>query len=119
VIPGLYFYDNDAPALAKKLKPSYRGELEITDLHKAYLDRSLLHVEILGQDNTWLDTGTIDAMHDAATMVFEIEKRVGRRINVPEEVAWRMGFIDQYELLKQADKYLKSGYGDYLKRLLD
>ena len=119
VIPGLYFYDCDAPAIAKSLIPSARGELEITDLHNAYLERNLLQVEVLGQDKTWLDTGTIDAMHEAATMVFKIERDLGKKINVPEEVAWRLGLISDEDLEAQAAKYPKSGYGDYLIKLLN
>jgi glucose-1-phosphate thymidylyltransferase len=119
VIPGLYFYDKDAPEIAHQLKPSARGELEITDLHNLYLERGLLQVEVLGKDNTWLDTGTIDAMHQAANMVSKIEKNLGKRINVPEEIAWRMGYISDQDLVVQAERYLKSGYGDYLQRLLD
>jgi glucose-1-phosphate thymidylyltransferase len=119
VIPGLYFYDKEAPEIAHQLKPSARGELEITDLHNLYLERGLLQVEVLGKDNTWLDTGTIDAMHQAANMVAKLEKNLGKRINVPEEVAWRMGYISDQDLVAQAERYLKSGYGDYLQRLLD
>jgi len=119
VIPGLYFYDGDATAIAKSLIPSARGELEITDLHKAYLERNLLQVEILGQDKTWPDTGTIDAMHEAATIVFKIEKDLGKKINVPEEVAWRLGLISDEDLKVQAAKYPKSGYGDYLLNLFN
>lgn len=119
IIPGLYFYDSSAPELVRTLKPSSRGELEITDLHMLYLEREMLQVEVLDQSQTWLDTGTIDSMHEAARIVFEIEKTLGKKINVPEEVAWRMGFITEKQLRTQADKYLKSGYGDYLHRLLD
>ena len=119
IVPGLYFYDAAAPELAKTLKPSSRGELEITDLHMLYLDRGLLSVEVLDQSQTWLDTGTIDSMHEAAGIVFEIEKKLGKKINVPEEVAWRMGFITKEQLRTQADRYLMSGYGDYLHGLLD
>ena len=119
IVPGLYFYDSAAPELAKTLKPSSRGELEITDLHMLYLERGLLNVEVLDQSQTWLDTGTIDSMHEAAGIVFDIEKKLGKKINVPEEVAWRMGLITEQQLKAQADRYLKSGYGDYLHRLLD
>lgn len=119
IVPGLYFYDSAAPELAKTLKPSSRGELEITDLHMLYLERGLLNVEVLDQSQTWLDTGTIDSMHEAAGIVFDIEKKLGKKINVPEEVAWRMGFITEQQLKAQADRFLKSGYGDYLHRLLD
>ena len=119
IVPGLYFYDSSAPEIVKTLKPSARGELEITDLHMLYLEREMLQVEVLDQSQTWLDTGTIDSMHEAARIVFEIEKTLGKKINVPEEVAWRMGFITEQQLRIEADKYLKSGYGDYLHRLLD
>ena len=119
VIPGLYFYDGDAPSIAKSLTPSSRGELEITDLHRTYLERNLLQVEVLGQDKTWLDTGTIDAMHQASTIVFKIERELGKKINVPEEIAWRLGLISDEDLEAQAAKYPKSGYGDYLIKLLN
>jgi glucose-1-phosphate thymidylyltransferase len=118
-VPGLYFYDQDAPQMAHSLKPSARGELEITDLHNLYLHRGLLQVELLGKDNTWLDTGTIDAMHQAANMVSRIERDFGKKINVPEEVAWRLGYISDEDLENQAERYLKSGYGDYLNQLLN
>jgi glucose-1-phosphate thymidylyltransferase len=119
IVPGLYFYDSSAPELARSLKPSSRGELEITDLHMLYLERGDLHVETLERSQTWLDTGTIDSMHEAAVIVFDIEKKLGKKINVPEEIAWRLGLITEQQLRTQADKYLKSGYGDYLHRLLD
>jgi glucose-1-phosphate thymidylyltransferase len=119
VVPGLYFYDGEVSAIAKSLKPSARGELEITDLHSAYLERNLLQVEVLGKEKTWLDTGTIDSMHEAATMVFKIERDLGKKINVPEEVAWRLGLISDEELQVQAGRYPKSGYGDYLLKLLN
>jgi glucose-1-phosphate thymidylyltransferase len=119
IVPGLYFYDSAAPELAKTLKPSSRGELEITDLHMLYLDRGLLSVEVLDQSQTWLDTGTIDSLHEASRIVFDIEKKLGKKINVPEEVAWRMGYITDEGLLRQAANYTKSGYGEYLQRLLN
>lgn len=119
IVPGLYFYDKDASELAKSLKPSARGEFEITDLHMLYLQAGLLKVEVLDQAQTWLDTGTIDSMHQASGIVYEIEKKLGKKINVPEEVAWRMGFISNNQLREQARRYPKSGYGDYLNRLLD
>jgi glucose-1-phosphate thymidylyltransferase len=118
IVPGLYFYDAEAPALARTLETSPRGELEITDLHMLYLDRGLLQVEVLDQSQTWLDTGTIDSLHGAAEIVFGIEKKLGKKINVPEEIAWNMGFIDDEQLRVQAEKYMKSGYGDYLHSLL-
>jgi glucose-1-phosphate thymidylyltransferase len=118
VIPGLYFYDNQAVAIAKTLKPSKRGELEITDVHSVYLSSKQLNVEILDSTKTWLDTGTIDSLHIAADGVRKIEKEIGRKINVPEEVAWRLGLINDIQLLAEAEKYGKSGYGDYLRALL-
>ena len=118
VIPGLYFYDNQVVSIAKGLKPSKRGELEITDLHNVYLSKNQLNVEILDRTKTWLDTGTIDSLHLAADGVRKIEKEIGRKINVPEEVAWRLGLINDKKLLEEADKYGKSGYGDYLRGLL-
>jgi glucose-1-phosphate thymidylyltransferase len=118
VIPGLYFYDNQAVALAKTLKPSVRGELEITDLHKIYLSSDQLNVEILDSTKTWLDTGTVDSLHFAAEGVRNIEKEIGSKINVPEEVSWRLGLINDKQLLAEAEKYGKAGYGDYLRALL-
>jgi glucose-1-phosphate thymidylyltransferase len=117
-IPGLYFYDASVVTKAKEIKPSARGELEITDLHNAYLAESALNVEILDESKTWLDTGTIDSLHLAAEGVRKIEKEIGRKINVPEEVAWRLGLINEQQLLQEAEKYGKSGYGDYLRALL-
>jgi glucose-1-phosphate thymidylyltransferase len=118
VIPGLYFYDEQAPAIAKTLQPSGRSELEITDLHREYLGADKLNVEILGSEKTWLDTGTIESLHLAAEGVRKIEQNIARKINVPEEVAWRLGLIDNQQLLTEANKYGKSGYGDYLRALL-
>jgi glucose-1-phosphate thymidylyltransferase len=118
VIPGLYFYDNQSVSIAKELKPSNRGELEITDLHNVYLAKNQLNVEILDSTKIWLDTGTIDSLHLAADGVRKIEKEIGRKINVPEEVAWRLGLINDKKLLEEASKYGKSGYGDYLRGLL-
>jgi glucose-1-phosphate thymidylyltransferase len=118
VVPGLYFYDGDAAGMAKQLAPSARGELEITDLHKLYLKEDRLRVEVLDNDQTWLDMGTIDAMRKGANVVFDIESELGKKINVPEEVAWRLGYISNDELVAQADRYPKSGYGQYLLDLL-
>ena len=118
VIPGLYFYDQKVSQLAKDLKPSPRGELEITDLNKAYLELGELQVEQLERGTAWLDTGSIDSLHEAAEFVKVVEHRQGTKINVPEEVAWRMGFITDAELAAQADQFLKSGYGQYLRELL-
>jgi glucose-1-phosphate thymidylyltransferase len=118
VIPGLYFYDQKVSQLAKDLKPSPRGELEITDLNKAYLELGELQVEQLERGTAWLDTGSIASLHEAAEFVKVVERRQGTKINVPEEVAWRMGFITDAELAAQADQFLKSGYGQYLRELL-
>jgi glucose-1-phosphate thymidylyltransferase len=118
VIPGLYFYDQKVSQLANALKPSPRGELEITDLNKAYLELGELQVEQLERGTAWLDTGSIDSLHEAAEFVKVVEHRQGTKINVPEEVAWRMGFITDAELAAQADQFLKSGYGQYLHDLL-
>ena len=118
VIPGLYFYDQKVSQLAKDLQPSPRGELEITDLNKAYLALDELQVQQLERGTAWLDTGSIDSLHEAAEFVKVVEHRQGTKICVPEEVAWRMGFITDTELAAQADQFLKSGYGQYLHDLL-
>jgi len=118
VIPGLYFYDNSAVARAHSLKPSSRGELEITDLHNLFLNEGLLHVEILATENLWLDTGTVDSLQRAGETVRQIEISIGSKINVPEEVAWRLGHINSVQLIREASKFGKSGYGDYLLGLL-
>jgi glucose-1-phosphate thymidylyltransferase len=118
VIPGLYFFDQKVSELARALKPSSRGELEITDLNMAYLALGELQVEQLERGTAWLDTGSIDSLHEAAEFVKVVEHRQGTKINVPEEVAWRMGFITDAELAAQADQFLKSGYGQYLHDLL-
>lgn len=117
-IPGLYFYDESVVEKAKGIQPSPRGELEITDLHNAYLAESALNVEVLDETKTWLDTGTIDALQDAANRVRDIELNDSRKINSPEEIAWRMGFITDEQLRKQAEQFIKSGYGIYLHGLL-
>ena len=118
IVPGLYFYDENVCEIVKQLRPSARGELEITDLNSKYLEKGMLQVEVLDKDKTWLDTGSIDDFYQAATVVFEIEKTLGKKINVPEEVAWRLGYISDEELSKEARKYPNSGYGDYLHGLL-
>jgi glucose-1-phosphate thymidylyltransferase len=117
-VPGLYFYDQQAIDLAKSLKPSSRGELEITDLHHLYLEQGLLNVEVLDNSKTWLDTGTLESLFLAAEGVRSIEQSIGKKINVPEEVAWRLGLIDDDSLAVEAKKYGKSGYGSYLTSLL-
>jgi glucose-1-phosphate thymidylyltransferase len=118
-VPGLYFYDKQAVDFAKSLKPSKRGELEITDLNGLYLEQGLLNVEVLDRSKTWLDTGTLESLFLAADGVRAIEQSIGKKINVPEEVAWRLGFIDDDSLRNEAKKYGKSGYGSYLASLLD
>lgn len=117
-IPGLYFYDNDVLAIARDLKPSDRGEYEITDVNRAYLEQGRLHVQVLARGTAWLDTGTFDSLLDAANYVRTIEQRQGLKIGVPEEVAWRLGFIDDDQLARLAEPLVRSGYGKYLMDLL-
>lgn len=117
-VTGLYFYDGDAVALARELKPSPRGELEITDLNRCYLDAGKLAVEIMGRGYAWLDTGTHGSLLDAANYVRITEERQGLKISCPEEIAWRMGFIDDARLEQLAAPLVKSGYGEYLLGLL-
>ncbi|OBG39478.1 glucose-1-phosphate thymidylyltransferase RfbA [Mycolicibacter heraklionensis] len=118
-IPGLYFYDNDVVEIARGLKPSARGEYEITDINQTYLDQGRLTVETVARGTAWLDTGTFDSLLDAGDYVRTVERRQGLKIGVPEEVAWRMGFIDDAALAERAAGLCKSGYGDYLMGLLD
>ncbi len=117
-VTGLYMYDSDVVTIAKSIKPSPRGELEITDINKMYLGRGMLHVELFGRGNTWLDTGTLQSLLDAANFIRVLEERQGLKIGCPEEVAYRQGFIDDSQLEELANKLDKSGYGQYLKRLL-
>jgi len=117
-VPGLYFYDNDVVEIARNLSPSARGEYEITDVNRAYLERGKLQVEVLPRGTAWLDTGTFDQMTDAADYVRTMERRTGMRIGVPEEVAWRQGFLTDEELAARAEKLMKSGYGAYLLDIL-
>jgi glucose-1-phosphate thymidylyltransferase len=118
-VPGLYFYDNDVIEIARSLRPSARGEYEITEINQTYLNRGRLNVEVLARGTAWLDTGTFDSLLDASDYVRTLERRQGLKINVPEEVAWRMGFIDDDQLARRAGTLLKSGYGNYLLELLE
>jgi glucose-1-phosphate thymidylyltransferase len=117
-VPGLYFYANDVVKHALSLKPSARGELEITDLNRIYLEQGRLTVEILQRGTAWLDTGTVDDLNEAANFVRTIESRQGLRVGVPEEAAWRMGWLSDDELRQRAEPLVKSGYGSYLLGLL-
>ena len=118
-VPGLYFYDNDVVDIARNLKPSARGEYEITDVNRAYLEAGKLKVEVLPRGTAWLDTGTFDSLADATAFVRTVEAREGMKIGAPEEVAWRMGFIDDEGLRQRAEPLVKSGYGAYLLELLN
>jgi len=118
-VPGLYFYDNDVVEIAKGLRPSARGEFEITDINQAYLDHGALHVSVLARGTAWLDTGTFDSLNDASNFIRTVETRQGLKIGSPEEVAWRQGFLSDDDLRVRAVGMTKSGYGDYLLGLLD
>lgn len=117
-VPGLYFYDETVVERARGLRPSARGELEITDLNRTYLDEGRLHVEVLPRGTAWLDTGTFAALNDASNYVRTLESRQGLKIGCPEEVAWRMGYLDDDGLRERAEPLVKSGYGQYLLDLL-
>ncbi len=119
VVPGIYFYDNTVVEIASNLKPSKRGELEITDINKHYLELKRLNVEIFGRGIAWLDAGTPEALLQAANFVQAVEDRQGLMISCPEEIAYRMGFMKSDQLAEQAKNLKNTGYGDYLRRLLD
>lgn len=116
-VTGLYFYDNEVVELAKKLKPSSRGELEITDLNRLYLEENSLHVETLGRGYAWLDTGTHESLMQASTYIQTLQERQGLMVACPEEIAYRMGYITQSQLISLADVLKKNGYGKYLFQL--
>ena len=117
-VTGLYFYDHQVVDMAKSLKPSHRGELEITDLNRLYLEKGQLSVEIMGRGYAWLDTGTHDSLLDAGQFIATLESRQGLKIACPEEIAWRSGYIDDAQLAALAKPLAKNGYGQYLQRLL-
>jgi len=117
-VPGLYFYDNDVVAIARDLKPSARGEYEITDVNHIYMEQGRLAVEVLPRGVAWLDTGTFDSLNDASDFVRTIQARQGLQVGCPEEAAWRRGFLDDDGLRRRAEALAKSGYGEYLRQLL-
>lgn len=117
-VPGLYFYDNDVVTIARNLRPSARGEYEITDINNVYLEQGRLTVEIFPRGTAWLDTGTFDSLADATAFVRTVEARQGMKVGCPEEIAWRAGFIDDEGLRLRARRLVKSGYGSYLLGLL-
>lgn len=116
-VPGLYFYDNSVVEIAKNIAPSPRGEYEITDVNKVYLNEGRLSVGVMNRGVAWLDTGTFDSLSDACEFVRVIEKRQAKKVGCIEEVAYRMGFINREQLLELANIYMKSGYGEYLRKL--
>ena len=117
-ITGIYFYENSVVEIAKSLKPSARGELEITDINKILLSQNKLKVKLLNRGMAWLDTGTFDSLHDAGTFIKTIESRQGLKIGCPEEIAWKLNYINESELQSLANDYKKSNYGEYLMQLI-
>ncbi|MFP5336353.1 MAG: glucose-1-phosphate thymidylyltransferase RfbA [Actinomycetes bacterium] len=118
-VPGLYFYDSDVVEIARSLRPSARGEYEITDVNRTYLEQGRLSVQVLARGTAWLDTGTFDSLHDAGTFIRTVEHRQGLKIGAPEEIAWRRGFLTDDELRERAVRLTTSGYGRYLLGLLE
>jgi glucose-1-phosphate thymidylyltransferase len=118
-VTGLYFYDKDVVEMAKSLKPSPRGELEITDLNRLYLEKGKLNVEIMGRGYAWLDTGTHDSLLEASQFIATLENRQGLKVSCPEEIAYRRGWINANQLEKLAAPLSKNGYGQYLQRVLN
>jgi len=118
-VPGLYFYDNDVIEIAKSIRKSARGEYEITEVNQIYLNRGQLTVEMMARGTAWLDTGTFDSLLDASDYVRTLERRQGLKVSIPEEVAWRLGWIDDEQLARRAHSLVKSGYGGYLLELLE
>ena len=118
-VTGLYFYDGQVTELAKALKPSERGELEITDLNRLYLEQGLLHVELMGRGMAWLDTGTHEALLEAATFIEIIERRQGLKVSCPEEIAFKLGYIDAHQIRALATNLKQNEYGQYLLKMLD
>jgi glucose-1-phosphate thymidylyltransferase len=118
-VTGLYFYDNDVVEIARNIKPSERGELEITDVNLEYLNRGALRVEVMGRGYSWLDAGTQDSLLDASNFVHQVETRQGLKISCPEEISYRLGYISREQMVEIAESLRKSGYGKYLLRLLE
>ena len=118
-VTGLYFYDNDVVRIAKSIKPSWRGEIEITDVNKAYLDKKQLRVELMGRGYAWLDTGTHESLLEAGEFIATIEKRQGLKMACIEEIAYKLGYIDRDQLLRAAESHKKNAYGDYLKMVAE
>ena len=117
-MPGLYFYDSDVVEIARGLRPSARGEYEITDVNRVYMEQRRLHVDLLPRGTAWLDTGTFESLNDAGDYVRTIQARQGLQVGCPEEAAWRRGLLSDEDLLERAARFEKSGYGEYLRLLV-